>query len=402
MQTERLYYDDAYLTEFRARVVGRGTDPRDVYLDRTAFYPTSGGQPHDTGRLEGAAVIDVVDEGERVRHRLERPIEAGEVTGRIDWGRRFDHMQQHTGQHLLSAVFVELFGVQTLSFHLGAEVSTIELDIDSLSPERLREAQARANQIVFENRPVTVTYEEADAAEGLRKEVSREGTLRIISIEGCDRSACGGTHVRATGEVGAILLRRTERVRKRVRVEFLCGRRAVRRARADYEALDACARVFSARLDEAPELVAALQRKFVESEKAARRFSRELAETRGRELYRETEPGPGGLRCAVRRVRKGGITEELRAEALSFTANPKAACVAVSEEPPALLLAASEDAGFHAGDLLREAVSRAGGRGGGNARVAQGSLPSAGAAAEAERYLAGRLRAKRDSGPPAG
>ena len=402
MQTERLYYDDAYLTEFRARVVGRGTDSRDVYLDRTAFYPTSGGQPHDTGEIEGIAVIDVVDEGERVRHRLERPIEAGEVTGRIDWGRRFDHMQQHTGQHLLSAVFVELFGIQTLSFHLGAEVSTIELDIDSLSPERLRKAEARANQIIFENRPVTVTYEEAERAEGLSKEVSREGTLRIVSIEGCDRSACGGTHVRATGEVGAILLRRTERIRKRVRLEFLCGGRAVRRARADYEALDACARVFSARLDEAPELTAALQRRAAEAGKAVKRLGRELAEARGRELYRETEPGPGGLRYAVRRVRQGGITEELRAEALSFTSQVRAVFLAVSEDPPGILLAASEDSGVHAGQLLREALQKAGGRGGGNARLAQGSLPSARAAAEAERYLAGRLRAKRDSRAPAG
>ncbi len=402
MPTERLYHDDAYLTEFRARVVECGADPRDIYLDRTAFYPTSGGQPHDTGEIASVKVIDVVDEGDRVRHRLERPVEAAEVTGKIEWERRFDHMQQHTGQHILSAAFVELFGIQTASFHLGAGVSTIDLDAGSLSPEQLREAEARANRIVFENRPVRVSYEEAGEAAGLRKQVDREGKLRIVSIEGYDRSACGGTHVRATGEVGVILLRRTERIRKRVRLEFLCGGRAVRRARADYEALDACARVFSARLDETPELVAALQRKFVESEKAGKRLGRELAEMRGRELYRETEPGPGGIRYAVRRIERGGLSEEVRAEALSFRSLPNAVFLAVSEDPPGVLLAASEDSGIHAGNLLREAVSRAGGRGGGNARLAQGSLPSAESAAEVERCLAEQVLGMRDSGASAG
>ena len=388
MPTERLYYDDAYLTEFRARVVERGADPGDLYLDRTAFYPTSGGQPHDTGEIAGVKVIDVVDEGGRVRHRLERPVEAAEVTGKIDWERRFDHMQQHTGQHILSAAFVELFGIQTVSFHLGAEVSTIDLDADSLSPEQLREAEARANRIVFENRPVRVSYEEAGEAAGLRKQVDREGTLRIVSIEGYDRSACGGTHVRATGEAGPILLRRTERIRKRVRVEFLCGGRAVRRARADYEALDACARVFSARLEETPELVAAAQQKLAESEKARKRLARELAEMRGRELYRQTEPGPGGIRYAVRRIERGGLGEEARAEALSFRSLPKAVFLAVSEDPPGVLLAASVDSGIHAGQALREALKQVGGRGGGNAGLAQGALPSPEAAEAVERAIA--------------
>ncbi len=391
MPTERLYYDDAYVTEFRARVVERGADPRDLYLDRTAFYPTSGGQPHDTGEIAGVKVIDVVDEGEWVRHRLERPVEAAEVTGKIDWERRFDHMQQHTGQHILSAAFVELFGIQTVSFHLGAEVSTIDLDAGSLSPEQLREAEARANRIVVENRPVRVSYEEAGEAGGLRKRVEREGTLRIVSIEGSDRSACGGTHVRATGEVGPILLRRTERIRKRVRLEFLCGGRAVRRARADYEALDACARVFSARLEETPELVAAAQQKLAESEKARKRLARELAEMRGRELYRQTEPGPGGIRYAVRRIERGGLGEEVRAEALSFRSLPKAVFLAVSADPPGVLLAASEDSGIHAGQALREALERVGGRGGGNAGLAQGAPPSREAAEAMGRTVAGRI-----------
>jgi alanyl-tRNA synthetase len=170
----------------------------------------------------------------------------------IDWSRRFDHMQQHTGQHVLSAVFEEWFGLHTVSFHLGAESSSIDLEGGAMDPGAVLEAERRANDIVFENRPVAVGFQHAAEVQGLRKPTDREGTLRIVSIEALDRNACGGTHVRATGEVGPILLRKLERVRQTVRVEFLCGGRAVRRARADYEALSKTAQLFSAPLDEVP------------------------------------------------------------------------------------------------------------------------------------------------------
>ena len=226
--TERLYYTDAYCTRFEANIaeVVDGEKPR-VYLDRTAFYPTSGGQPHDIGRLGVATVLDVIDEGERIAHLVEGAITGERVTGEVDWPRRYDHMQQHTGQHVLSAIFSDSLGAQTLSVHFGADSSTLDLSVESITPEALRDVERRANEIAWENRPVRVTFEDAVAADGLRKSSDRAGELRIVSIEALDRSACGGTHVRSTSEIGPVLLRRTERAKKALRVEFLCGGRAL-------------------------------------------------------------------------------------------------------------------------------------------------------------------------------
>ena len=372
--TDRLYYNDCYLTQFRARVVDASADRRRVYLDRTAFYPTSGGQPFDTGKLAGVEVAEIVDDDDgRVAHLLAAPLTDGEVEGVIDWQRRFDHMQQHTGQHLLSAVLVEMFGAQTVSFHLGVESSTIDI-ARSLEPAQLREAERRANQIVFENRPVTIGYQDSSEDLALRKPTERQGVVRIISIQDLDRSACGGTHVRATGEIGPILLRKLDRIRGNLRIEFLCGARAVKRAHADYEALSNVARAFSAPLDEAPALVATQLEKLQDLEKAHRRLATELAQSRGRESYAATAPGPDGVRRALRRV--PALADELRAEAQSFTAGEKSVLLAVAEDPPSVLLAASPDSGVRAGELLKAAVTKAGGRGGGSATMAQGSVPS--------------------------
>ncbi|MCL4854619.1 MAG: alanyl-tRNA editing protein [Bryobacteraceae bacterium] len=198
--TERIYYNDSYQTEFRAHVLESSEDGRRLYLDRTAFYPASGGQPHDTGCIDNAMVTDVIEEEDgRIAHILAAPVEHPDVDCRIDWARRFDHMQQHSGQHLLSAVLMELFSVETLSFHLGDAASTIDLSVASLEPEQLRKAEARANEIVFENRPLAVEFRDASENLELRKPSERQGKLRIVTIEGLDRSGCCGTHVRSTG-----------------------------------------------------------------------------------------------------------------------------------------------------------------------------------------------------------
>jgi alanyl-tRNA synthetase len=371
--TDRLYYQDSYLTEFRARVVDASPDGQRIYLDRTAFYPTSGGQPFDTGQLGGLNVIEVIDEGERIAHVLDGALSDNEVDGRIDVARRFDHMQQHTGQHLLSAVLLEMFNAPTVSFHLGAESCTIDI-ARALEPGQFREAERRANQIVSENRPVAISFQHSSEDLGLRKPTEREGEVRIISIRDLDRSACGGTHVRATGEIGPILLRKLDKIRGHQRVEFFCGGRAVARARADFEALSQIARVFSASIDDTPAMVEAQREKLQETDRIRRRLATELAEVTGRALYAETMPGDDGIRRVVRRVET--LAEESRAEAQSFTSAGPAIFLAVAENPPAVLLAASKDSGVHAGDLLKRALVAAGGRGGGNATLAQGSVPS--------------------------
>jgi alanyl-tRNA synthetase len=378
--TQRLYYSDSYLREFRARVTASEDLGRRVYLDRTAFYPTSGGQPFDRGTLGGIAVLDVVDEEERIAHVLSAPLEilsapqgAPEVAGLIDWSRRFDHMQQHTGQHLLSAVFEELYRIPTVSFHLGAESSSIDLQTAELDHARLEVAEERCAQIVGEGRPVSISFEDAATATGLRKESGRGGTLRIVCIEALDRSACGGTHVRSTAEIGPILIRNLEKIRGNIRVEFVCGLRALRQARADYHALAAIARTLSTPMDRAPEAIAAQAERIKTLEKTALRQALDLAAREGRELHAAAQPDESGLRRVSERR---AIDEVTRARAQAFVARGKAVYLAVCADPPSLLLAASADSGVDAGARVKAAVTAVGGRGGGNPTLAQGSAPS--------------------------
>jgi alanyl-tRNA synthetase len=386
--TERLYYTDSYLRKFQARVIERSADGQTVYLDRTLFYPTSGGQPFDTGLLGGVAVVDVVDEEDRIAHVLAAPLSSDrdqsgdpELSGEIDWARRFDHMQQHSGQHLLSAIFEEAFNLHTVSFHLGAENATIDLEGAGLNSQTLNSqtvaaAERLVNEAVFANRPLSVQFQEASQAQGLRKPSERDGVLRIVSIDGLDRSACGGTHVRSTAEIGAVLLRKVEKIRQSMRVEFVCGSRAVRRARADFEALSKVAQLFSAPLDEAAGMLATQLESAKAAEKSRRKLELELAAYRGKELYTATEPGADSLRRAVQRLERGNL-EDLRAVAQNFTAQAKSVFVATLGDPPSVLLAASADSGIDAGKLLKLALTEAGGRGGGNPRIAQGSVPDA-------------------------
>ena len=372
--TERLYYNDCYLREFQARVVEVADDGRRVWLDRTAFYPSSGGQPFDVGMLGGVAVRDVVDEDGRVAHVLERAISAGDVAGEIDWTRRFDHMQQHTGQHLLSAVFDELFGIGTVSFHMGAAVSTIDVSAAALEPKQVERVEERCSEIIAEARPVLITFEDATADLGLRKASERTGTLRIVSINGLDRSACGGTHVRSTSEIGPIEIRKLEKIRGTVRVEFVCGLRAMRAVRGDFRLLSEISRTLSAPFEDIPGLIAAQIEKAKALDKSCTRLSIELAKREGGELHAATAPGEDGIR---RVVQSGAIDDAVRTRAQAFVAGGKAVFLAVSEDPASVLLAASADSVVHAGNLVKAAVTAAGGRGGGNPTLAQGSVPAA-------------------------
>jgi alanyl-tRNA synthetase len=373
--TERLYYTDSYLREFHARVLDRSDNGTTVYLDRTAFYPTSGGQPHDLGSIAGASVVDVLDEGERIAHRTASPVDSAEADCRVDWTRRFDHMQQHSGQHLLSAVFIEQFGIETCSFHLGEEISTLDLEAPAIDMEKVVAAERRANEAVWENRPIGVTYEDSAVAADLRKPTGRAGTIRIVSIQGLDRIACGGTHVRLTGEIGTILIRRLEKIRNNVRVEFLCGMRAVGRARADYEGLTRVAQTLSTSLEDAPQVASAQLEAVRETDRSRRKLEAELSRYQGRELYDATTPDANGVRRVLKRLPKGTM-EEVRALAQSFTAQPKAVFAGAIEQPASVLLAVSADAGIDAGKTLQPLLAQAGGRGGGNARLAQGSVPA--------------------------
>lgn len=375
--TERLYYTDAYLDTFSASVIALDDDGRRVYLDRTAFYPTSGGQPHDLGLLGGIAVTDVIDEDDRVVHVLAEPLRVVPgvtVEGVIDVARRFDNMQQHTGQHLLSALFADGYGWPTVSVHFGDETSTLDIAGVGLDNDVLRDAEARANAIIVENRQVSVGFEDAATAAGLRKPSDRDGTLRIVTIDKLDRSACGGTHVRHTGEIGSMLLRRVERTKGNTRVEFICGMRAVRRARLDAELLTTAARVFTAAPEDVPALVEKQQQRTLDLERENRKLATELARYEARARWDAATPDANGIR-RIRIAHDGGPVKELEPIAQALTALGYALVLVTSNTPAGVMLASSIEANVDAGQTLRAALATVGGRGGGSPRLAQGSLP---------------------------
>ncbi len=361
VMTLRLYYTDPYLAEFTATVTA--VEGRRVYLDRSAFYPTSGGQPFDSGQIAGTTVVDVVDEDARVAHLFADvpTLSVGQqVTGRIDWTRRFDHMQQHTGQHLLSALFEELLGYATVSVHFGAAYSTLDLNAETVSRDEVVAIEKRANEVVAEHAPITVTFEDAAAAIGLRKPSDRTGEIRVVAIAGIDRSACGGTHVRDTGAIGPVLVRRIEKYKKMSRVEFVCGHRALAQARGDYEMLSTLATTMKSGIPDLPALVDAQATSLRAADAERRKLIEELAHHRARGLYDAAVADAGGVR---RIIERGTSADDLRAIAQSLSAMRKMIFVGTVTTPPAIVFAASEDSGVNAGAALNGGASGAGGTG---------------------------------------
>lgn len=373
--TSRLYYTDTYLRSFDAVIVERADDGRRLYLDQSAFYPTSGGQPHDTGTLGGVSVVDVVDEDDRVAHVLARPYTGKtHVQGIIDWPRRWDYAQQHTGQHLLSATFEVLFDWPTASVHFGDALCTLELGTPTVTADELRRAEEFANAMIAENRAVTVSFEDAEAvAPRLRRPSGRTGTLRIVSIDDLDTSACGGTHVRATGEIGAVLLRRAEKIRDNTRIEFVCGARAIRRARSDYDAISGIAARLSAGVDEVAPLVLAQADEVRTLANANRKLSEEVAAHRARAHWESTAAGADGIRRL--RGADGMSADELRAFAAACAGFPLTVFAGAVRSTRTVAMALSPDIAANAGAVLKELLATVNGRGGGSPRTAQGTVP---------------------------
>ncbi|HXD75765.1 MAG TPA: DHHA1 domain-containing protein [Vicinamibacterales bacterium] len=371
--TERLYYTDAHLQEFDAAVTR--VEPRDgrtaVFLDRTAFYPTSGGQPFDLGTIESARVIDVIDEDRDIAHIVDGAVPPGaRVHGVIDWTRRFDHMQQHTGQHVLSAAFDRLFNARTVSFHLGAEASTIDLSRE-LTAQQLAQGEAEANRIVWENHAVGIRYASAEeaAALPLRKESAREGTLRLIDIDGFDLSACGGTHVSRTGAIGVIALGGVERFKGGQRVEFFCGGRALKKWRAMRDALAGAVRVLSVLPDALPQAIEKLQAESRARQKAIASLQQDLAQFQAREFAADAEQIPAG-RLVARAI--DADANGLKSLASAITSAPGFIAVLASASQPALVVVArSADVSVAANQVLSGLTAKFGGRGGGKPDLAQ-------------------------------
>jgi alanyl-tRNA synthetase len=391
--TKRLYYDRPELWEFESVVedilAPSAEQPRPgIILRETAFYPTSGGQLHDTGWLtldssDRIRVSEVAEhEDRRIVHYLEAPVRAAAgtaVRGVIDSERRRDHMQQHSGQHVLSAAFVELFQAATVSFHMGDDECSIDLATPALNAEQVAAVEKRANQIVLENRLVQIRYVSRAEAEklGLRKLPPAErDQLRLIEVTGFDRSACGGTHVAATGQIGAILLRKTEKVRQGTRVEFVCGERAVRTARRDYAALTESAALFSAQVWDTPNQI----RKSLEDAKLLRKQRGEALEQLAEAMALVAlagQPAADGRKVIVRSFADRDISfAKLFAQKAVRTGVPVVALVASAMNPPSLVFAQSAGGTADMGALLKQVLSSVGGRGGGSRDFAQGGVPA--------------------------
>jgi alanyl-tRNA synthetase len=412
MSTERLYYNDPFLYEFHASVLDTKELKRQgnhstwaVKLDRSAFYPTSGGQPHDLGIISTesksgvalkADVEDVFedDDGD-VWHRVSKVLPLGaEIRGSIDAQRRRAHMQQHTGQHLLSAAFIELLNAKTLSFHLGEQISTIDIDAASLSREDLVRVEQRANEVIAEDRPITIRYatREQAAEMGVRKLPERAGEIRLIEIQDFDLNACGGTHARSTGQIGGLLLRRTEKVKQGMRVEFVCGLRAVAVARSDYELLTDAASLYPCAATDLPSNISKQREELRAAAKRESKLLEELAELKAEEMLRAAadENGPKIL-IQIFDDRDAAFIK-LLAQKLTRSSSGAIALLASSQPAPALVFARSSDLAMDVGALLRELVTPHGGRGGGSKDFAQGGVPSASNLADVLQNATERVR----------
>jgi alanyl-tRNA synthetase len=386
MTTHRLYYDDSYLQSFDAHVLSclpaepfaseSGIIPSwEVVLDQSAFYPTSGGQPHDLGCLGDAKVLEVRDDGEDILHIVDRELATGPIQSSILWARRFDHMQQHTGQHLLSAMFQERFGLATVSFHLGSDICTIDLRGFEPDASMLEGAQRASNSIIFEDRPVNVCYGTADqlTAIGVRKEVEREGILRAIEIESADLQPCGGTHVKSTGQIGVILVRRCTKIRQDWRVEFACGGRAERFAANDFQLL----RSVCDRLSCAPEdILASVEKSTAERDanfRNLREIAQQFAAARAALLIAATPAGAGGLHV-IAELLPGSQSELLLPLATGIAKTDKHVALIIAQTSGQLVFAQHASVGHDMQALLKLLSAAFAAKGGGTKNFVRARL----------------------------
>jgi alanyl-tRNA synthetase len=391
MASTRLDYDDAYTTRFTARVAAAGEHRgrAAVELDATYFYPESGGQGADRGTLGGATVVDVQDEGGRVWHVIDGVDLRGEIEAAIDWPRRFDHMQQHTGQHILSAAFERVLNAPTLSSHLGEERSSVELALADADWRRVERIEAAANGVVWEDRPIERHWVDDEGVKRfvLRKPLAVSGRIRIVEIPEWDVSACGGTHTRRTGEVGAIKIVRWEKVRGNLRFEFLCGGRALRDHAWRTEALLEAAK---RRTLKDRELIAHLERAAEERDELAKR----LRELTAKAIAAEARERVGHPPHGVSELSPARPRDELRAFVLKcLEAGAPWVAAAASAPEPTVIVARAKGGSLDLKAWLPELLTLAKGKGGGSPELLQIAAADAGGAEDAWRWAAAKIPA---------
>lgn len=377
--TDRLYYTDSYRTTFTATIAERlqQDGKAAVILDRTLFYPTSGGQPHDTGLLDGCPVQDVIAATDgRIIHVLEGPLDeasvGGSVTGEIDWPRRYDHMQQHSGQHLLSHIFNERLGVATVSVHFGADESTIDLETATLTESAIAEVEAHANRLVYDNLPIKAYFvDDAGIAQlPLRRPPKVSGQIRIVEIDSIDYVACGGTHCRRTGELGPVKILRQERSRGNVRITFKCGQRALRDYQTKHDLLRAAAERFSTDVYSVPAAVERLQAQVQTLQREIATATEQLLQYEMEALLASSEGKP----AIIARLYRDKTNDWVKQLAQQLQRQPQVVALlgTTNGQQATIYCARSEEISLDVGQLLRATLREVGGGGGGRPEIAQG------------------------------
>lgn len=369
--TKRLYFDDPYRMEFEAVVVDKliCEGKPGLILDQSCFYPESGGQPSDSGTLNGVEVLKVFEEGDQIVHQMEKEIIVEKVQGRIDWKTRFDHMQQHAGQHILSQSFMHLFKAETLSFHLGSSVSTIEVNLRTAGENDIRRAEELANRIVFEDRLIKSYFVRMEDIEKipLRKPPQVAGIIRIVEVDRFDHSACGGTHPRRTGEIGLIKILKWERIRDNVRLEFVCGFRAL----DDYSFRNSILRQvslkFSSGENEVGSSVDKLMTDLKAQKKTIKKMQEQLIHYEAEELIRQVR---GKI---IKKAFVGRAPEEMRFLALSLIKMGDCCVLFGSklETRAHLVLACSEKLGADMNEIVPIVSALLEGKGGGRSSLVE-------------------------------
>jgi alanyl-tRNA synthetase len=381
LMTTRLYNNSPKLFDFKARIIAskKTSDGYSLCLDQTAFYPTSGGQPFDTGRINGIPVTDVWDDDKgKIWHQIPTFPDSDQIFGQIDWARRFDHMQQHSGQHILSAVFIDKLSANTIGFQIGKETSTIDIDISTLNTDAIHDVETAANTIVWANHPIIIQVisDENIGSIPFRKPPQVKGEIRVIWIKTIDASACGGTHVESTGEIGLIKIRGTERYKGSIRVTFTCGNRAFR----DYQRIHHIVQNVSADLsihsEDLPQAISRIRDDITKKTSALNQTQKELMTMVADQLWNETQERKGLKRIGV-------YLENRQYDEISIIANR------LREYPNTIILLAAPDhekirlvctrnkslKEVDAGKIIKYAVSLLNGKGGGPPEMAHGGIP---------------------------
>ncbi|MGM7719986.1 alanyl-tRNA editing protein [Metabacillus sp. Hm71] len=377
MATEKLYYQDPYMRSFTTKLLKQDMDQKGRYyvvLDKTAFYPTGGGQPHDTGTINGVNVLDIEEIDGEIRHFIEVPLNSlGDLIGELNWERRFDHMQQHAGQHILSAAFENLHGYKTVSFHLGNEICTIDLEITNLTDHEARTAEEMANQIIIENRPIETKWvtDEELSKYSLRKELSVLDNIRLVIIPDFDYNGCGGTHPASTGQVSSISILNWEKQKKNIRVHFVCGNRVLKQLREKQRIIQGLTSILNAPQEQMKEAADRLLQYSKSLEKEVDELTSQLMEYEAIRLIEMADRH--GDRIIIKSIFKNRPISEIQPLARMITAKNNASVVLfVAENESKLQLVCSSNQALNMNQLVKKVLPMINGKGGGNESFAQG------------------------------